>query len=191
MYISLFMPSAIGLVLYTTIAGMVILLHQFDFIKQYLQIPREVDFLRMFTGWVDRVVISSFGESMTAMIVVGVFWAFVGLGVYIFLRGIAHFIAELSEGVEARSYLWPKGVSRNSAFVDASMKVAFRIFATIGLILMVLGPLVRLLDGAVFVDFIGQNAVLQSVVWFICMWLTLHVCVVLARLIVLKPRLVN
>lgn len=186
---SLLTPSAIGVVLYSFLSALIIILHQFSFIERYLQVPQNVHFTRMFLDWLDREVNRLIGQSTTDAVVVGLFWAVVGLGVYIFLRGVARFIADLGQGLDERSYLWPQGVNRNKSLHEAVLKVVFRSGATIGLLLVVFGPLMRLFDGKVFVVLIGRNQVLQFAVWFILLWLMLHICVVLMRLIVLRPRI--
>jgi hypothetical protein len=191
LYLTLLTPSAIGAVFYTFAAAVIIFLNQFSFIQQHLQIPRNVDFMRMFLSWLDTVVTSHVGENSTNAIVVGMFWAFVGLAVYVFLRGVAGFITDLAEGLDGRRYLWPKGSNRNRALMEAAQRVIFRIFAFFGLVFVVLVPLARLVGGPVFVDAIGPNAYIKIIVWFLLAWLTMHIVVVLTRLIALRPRLFN
>lgn len=185
-YLDLFIPSAFGVVFYTFFSGLVIILHQFSFIREYLEIPRDVDFLRMFTHWLDRVVTSSIGQSTTETLVVGLFWAFVGLGVYVFLRGVARFLNDLGEGLDKRNYLWPQGASRNQALMEAVQRIAFRIFAFVALAVVFMGPLMRLINGPAYPDF---STSLRLLVWFVSLWLMLHMCVVLMRMVALRPRL--
>jgi hypothetical protein len=121
----------------------------------------------------------------TEVIVVGLFWAVVGLGVYIFLLGIARFISDLSAGMDERRYVWPKGVDRNQALRQAVQRIIFRILAFDGLIIVILGPLSRLLNGPVH----GYAAPGKYIIWFVLLWFTMHLAVVLIRLTALKPRL--
>jgi hypothetical protein len=184
-YRALLLPSAIGAVFYTFASALIIFLHQFTFIEHYLQIPDNVNFLRMFLGWLDRTVTAIIGETRTEVIVVGLFWAVVGLGVYIFLLGIARFISDLSAGVDERRYVWPKGVDRNQALRQAIQRIIFRILAFDGLVIVILGPLSRLLNGPVH----GYTAPVKYIIWFVLLWFTMHLAVVLIRLTALKPRL--
>lgn len=190
-YFALFVPSATGAVLYTFFSGLVVVLNQFGFVKDYLQIPRDFNFLRVITGWLDSALTALIGQSRTETLVVGLFWAFVGLGVYVFLQGMARFILELGDGIDARKYYWPKGTDRNRPLVEAAQRFAFRATAFIGLVFVVFVPLARLLDGPVWTVFLGPNVPFQLVVWFMVLWLTLHLCVVLMRLVALKPRLLD
>jgi hypothetical protein len=184
-YRALLLPSAIGAVFYTFASALIIFLHQFTFIEHYLQIPDNVNFLRMFLGWLDRTVTAIIGETRTEVVVVGLFWAVVGLGVYIFLLGIARFISDLSAGVDERRYVWPKGVDRNQALRQAIQRIIFRILAFDGLVIVILGPLSRLLNGPVH----GYTAPVKYIIWFVLLWFTMHLAVVLIRLTALKPRL--
>lgn len=174
-----------GAVLYTFVAGLIIVLNQFSFIQQYLQIPQSVNFLRMFLNWLDRTVTALLGDTRTEAVVVGLFWAVVGLCVYVFLRGIARFISELEEGVEESHYLWPRGVSHYQALKHATEDVIGRIVAFIGLLIMIFGPLNHLLNRSVY----GLAGVEKYIVWFVLIWLSLHVCVVFMRLVAMRARL--
>ena len=187
----MFTPSAMGAVLYTFVSALIIILNQLSFIQAYLQIPRDAEFLGMFAKWLEKLLTSSIGQSRTETLVVGLFWAFVGLGVYLFLRGVVRFIEELDDGFDTRRYLWPQGSSRNHALMQAVKRGLFSIAAFLALLFVVLGPFARLLDGAVFIDFIGPIVALQLVFWFIFLWMTLHLCVVLLRLTALRPRLLG
>lgn len=189
LFVALLTPSAVGAALYTFLAGLIIVLNQFSFIQQYLQIPQSVDFMRMFLNWLDHTVTSLLGDTRVETIVVGAFWAVVGLGVYVFLRGVARFISELEEGAEERSYIWPRGSNHNLALLEAIEHTVFRVFAFIGVVIMVFGPLARVLRGPVFLSLVGDKAVLKYVVWFLVTWLVLHIIIVFLRLITLRPRL--
>lgn len=188
-YHNLFMPSGMGLVFYTFFSGMIIFLNQLSFIQEYLQIPREINFIRIFTNFLDTVLVSTIGQSNTETFVVGLFWAFVGLGVYLFLLGVARFVMELSESMEERNYKWPAGTNRNQTLIEAAQRTVVRIMAFILFTFVLLGPLAHLVDAPAFVDFIGPNRTVQVIFWFVFLWLMMHVSVVLLRLAALKPRL--
>jgi hypothetical protein len=176
-------------VMYTFLTAGIIFLNEFSDIQQYLQIPRDVNFGRMFTNWLDNLLVSTIGQSNTETLVVGAFWAFVGLGVYLLLRGIARFITELGDGVDERNYMWPKGTSRNLALREAVERILFRTLAFIAMLFVVLVPLARLVGGPVFEDFIGPSIPLQLAFWAFFLWFTMHIAVIMLRLVVLRPRL--
>lgn len=178
-----------GIVLYTFLSVLIIVLSQFDFIEQYLQIPSSFQVMHLVFSGLDKVLTGVLGEGRTAAFVVGAFWAVVGLGVYVFLRGVAHFFMDLGEGYEARGYVWPKGANRNSELKLATERIIFQILAFLALLFVIFQPLANIVDGPVLVGFLGPNMILQFVVWFIASWLMLHVAVVLLRLLMLKPRL--
>lgn len=185
------MPSSIGVVLYTFFSALVVTLNQFSFIEEYLQVPNDFNFLRVITGWLDSLLTSLIGQSRTETLVVGLFWAFVGLGVYVFLQGVARFIMELGNGLDERSYYWPKGTDRNRPLVEAAQRTVFRSMAFLGLIFIVFVPIARLLDAPIGQVFFSESRPLQLAVWFVVLWLTLHLAVIMLRLVALKPRLFN
>lgn len=188
-FASVFSPSGIGLVFYVFFSGLLVLFHQIPVIEQYIDVPEGFNVFRLITSWLDSFLTGVFGETSTETLVVGLFWALVGLGVYIFLRGIGRFIDEFSEGVEEREYMWPKGADRNRGVHEAARRSLFRSLAFIGLLLVVFGPLARVLGGPVWTVFLGPSQPLQLGVWFVATCFVLHIIVVLLRLIVLKPRL--
>lgn len=189
-YFSVFTPSAIGMVLYVSVMAFVIVLQQFDSIREYLQLP-SVQFMPALTLWLEEFLTATIGESSTATLVVGLFWAVVGLGVYIFLRGIARFLTELGEGYEDRGNLWPRGVDRNRPLVDAAERTVSRIVAFFGLMIMIFGPLTAVLSGPIWVEFIGPSKMTQILFWLPAGILTMHACVVLLRLVVFRARLLG
>lgn len=187
--LQLFTPSAIGVVLYTFLAVLFIVLNQFSFVEQYMQIPHNFQLTHVIFTNLDHILTRVLGESRTAVFVVAAFWAVVGLGVYVFLLGVIHFINDLGNGYEARGLVWPKGANRNHELAAAFQRIALQTFAFIALIYVVFQPMAAVINGPVFVDFIGPSLIMQFIGWFIASWLTMHVFVVLLRLVVLKPRL--
>lgn len=185
-YSNLFIPSGVGIVLYTFFSGLIIILNQFDAIKRYLQLPEDFQFVGLVMAWLDRTLTSSIGQGRTEVIVVGLFWAIVGLGVYLILGGVARFLTELSQGLDERRYLWPQGTNRNARLKETAQRIILRVAAFVGLIVVIFGPLLKLVGGTFKV---GSSSPLQYIIWFAAVWLVLHVCVILLRLMMLRPRL--
>lgn len=186
---SVLVPSGIGVVFYVTLAAVIVFLHQFVAIKQYLQLPHDLNVGRMISTALDTALTQTIGETRTQALVVGLFWAIVGLGVYLFLRGVARLMTDLGEGYDGRGYMWPKGTSRNQALREAMERNIFRILAFIGLLIALFGPLSQVLSGPPWVEFIGPSVPLQLTIWFFAILAVVHLCVVLLRLTVLRPRL--
>jgi hypothetical protein len=190
-YFILFTPSSLGLVFYVFLAGLGIVLNQFDMIKKYLELPHSLQVTHSVTGWVDQILTTTIGESGTGTFVVGLFWAVVGLVVYMFLRALARLAVELDDNLNARGFVWPKGANRYRPIKIFIEQAAFRLVASIALLIFVLGPLAAVLRGPVYVDFLGPSEPLQYVVWFVAGLLSWHIVVVLLRLITLRPRLLG
>lgn len=183
-YLVLLLPSAISTVFCTFAAGLVVVLNQFSFIQGYLQLPSDVNLGRLPLNWLDHTVTGLIGRSATQVLVVGLFWALVGLVVYMCLWGFMRFVSDLSEDLSTRRYIWPGAAGRSRAIHGAIMRALFRVFALALLITLLLvllpGELKR--PGSTL-GLLGYG------LWFLGLWLTLHGVVVLLRLITLKSRL--
>jgi hypothetical protein len=188
-YLNVFTPSLSGLLLYVFLAGAAMILVQFPYIQQYLQLPQDLHLTRTIAAWANHVLISTIGETRTQTLVVGSFWALVGLAVYIFLHGLAQIFTELDDDIEARHYIWPKGSDRDRQLHRLLEQAIFRGAAFIALILFVFLPLAAVLRGPVLVGFLGPDHMLQNIVWFILSVLCWHAVVVLLRLVSLRARL--
>lgn len=188
-YFGLLLPSGIGAVLCGFGALLVIVLNQFPYIQRYLDLPANIEFTRFFAHKLDVLLTSTIGEARTNIVVVGLFWAVVGLAVYVFLQALSRFMMQIGEGFEEQRYVWPKGANRRQPIVQATELALFRLVAFIGLLFMVFQPLASLIKGVPFKDFIGPNLPLQYFIWFVSLFVVLHCCIVLLRLVSLKVRL--
>lgn len=171
------------------LAAAVIVLNQFEDIQRYLQVPHDVELGRILALWLDQVLSGTIGESRTATLVVGVFWAVVGLVVYMFLRGLAQLAIELDDDLDSRKYVWPKGTDRYRPLRIFLEQVGFRLVAIFSLIFAIFWPVAAILRGPILVDFLGPNKIIQLTVWFFASVLTWHIVIILVRLMLLRARL--
>jgi hypothetical protein len=187
-YSSLFTPSALSIIIGVFLSGLVIVLNQFAVIKSELQLPQNLQFGRMIAKWVDNLLTNTISQARTEILVVGLFWAIVGLVVYMFLHGLARFILELDDDLDARRYVWPKGTDRYRPLRILAEQAAFRLVALIILGIVIAGPLSAVIRGPIFADFLGPSKPLQYVVWFIGSVAVWHLVAILLRLIALRAR---
>lgn len=173
------------------LAGIGIVLNQFENIKKVMDVPNNLEVSRIFTGWADRALTGTIGESSTETLVVGLFWAIVGLAVYVFLRSLARIITDLDDDLDVSHYVWPKGANRYGPLKTFAEQTIFRLTAFVLLMLVFFGPLSAALHGPVLVDFLGPSKPLQYIVWFLAGFLVWHIITILLRLLVLKNRLFN
>lgn len=189
-YLSLFVPSSFGIVIYVSLAGLTIVLNQLDSIKGHLELPASWQLSRIFTGWADTFLTHTIGVSRTDTLVVGSFWAVVGLLVYIMLRGLAKLVIELDDGINVKGYVWPKGEDRAYPLRHFFQQLAWRLGALIMLLVVVFGPLAVILHRPVYVSLIGPtHLIAQDIVWFFVSVLMWHVVTVLLRLMLLRDRI--
>lgn len=189
--LGLLAPSPLSAIICVTLAVATLVLSQVESIRSFLLLPKNLEVFRTLAVGADTVLTSTIGESRTNVVVVGVFWAIVGLAVYLFLRGVARYIAELDDAVEVRHYVWPKGANRDSPLLTTLKRTLFRGLALVALLALVFGPLADTLKGPVLVDLIGTNQHIQNAVWFIASLLLWHAVVVLLRLVLLRQRLIG
>ena len=182
-------PGIFESVLAVLLMGMTIFLHQIPAIEQDLQLPAGFSVGRLLGSWLDKLLTAHLGESWTETLVVGLFWAVVGLGVYLLLQGIASFATEVSKGFEERGFLWPKGTDPNHGVSEAVRRAGFQISSFSALLVVTFGPLQRLWEGPVFEKALGTHTILQFVVWFLVGLVAIHLWVVLLRLTLLRSRL--
>jgi hypothetical protein len=188
-YLRVFAPSAIGLVLYVALALVIIVANQFSFINKYLQLPTNLHVGRELARVSDQALTSIIGANRTTTLVVGLFWAGVGIVVYIFLRSLAKVAIELDEDIGETRYVWPKGTDRSRPLRDLFIRLALQGLALAGLFAVVLGPLAEALYRPVLVHLLDLGTAATYIVWFLALMLLLHFTVVLIRLVMLRPRL--
>jgi hypothetical protein len=188
---AVFLPSPTGAVLYFAFAGIVLLFHQFELVRNLLQVPENVQFSRIFFNWADRALTGLIGESSTTTLVVGLFWAAVGVVVYILLLKLSRLLVELDADVSQRKFIWPRGADRTRPLKELFIRLLFRTGAIVMFLAVVTGPFAIALRGPIWGELIGPNQILRNVVWFFTIIVVTHVLVVLARLVALRQRLIN
>lgn len=187
-YLNVFVPSGLEMVFIVSVALMLPVLHYFEVIQQYIGLSGSLNIGSILKGWLDTLLNSTLGQGFTETFVVGLFWAMVGLGVYIFLRGVMKLLFDISESMGERGYVWPRGADRHRPMVVAIERTSFQVVVALILFFWVVQPVVRLLEGPVFVDAIGQSMILQYIIWVVLTVLSLHFAVVLLRLVLLRER---
>lgn len=188
-YSILFLPTWSGVVMYVFLAVLAIVLNQFGMINNYLKLPHDLHVAQNIARLADRFLTAVIGVTKTETLVVGLFWAMVGFIVYIFLRGLSQFIMDLDQNLSARKFVWPKGTNRYRPLQLLAEQAVFQIFAFLGLIVFIFGPLAAVLRGPVFTGLVGSVAAVQYFVWFIASMVVWHIVVILLRLLFLRPRL--
>lgn len=188
-YLKVFAPSGIGLVFYVTAAVMIIVANQFSFINKFLQLPTNLHVGRDLAQVMDRALTSTIGESRTTTLIVGLFWAGVGVVVYILLRSLARVATELDEDLGETRYVWPKGADRSKPIRELVSRLVLQGIALAGLFAVVLGPLAEALYRPVLVNLLSLGTAAKFIVWFLVLVLLLHSAVILMRLVALRPRL--
>jgi hypothetical protein len=188
-YLKVFSPSAIGLVFYVALAAAIIFANQFSFINKFLQLPTNLHVGREIARLADTGLTATIGSSKTTTLVVGLFWAGVGIVVYFLLRSLAKVAVELDEDIGAATYVYPKGADRSRPIRSLFARLILQGIAVAGLFAVVLGPLAEAIHRPVLTHLLNLGIVSTYIVWFIVLFLLFHFSVVLARLVVLKPRL--
>jgi hypothetical protein len=190
-YWRVFSPSALGMVFYVAIAAVVIVANQFSVVNKVLQLPTNLHVGRELAEASDKVLTSTIGAGRTTTLIVGLFWAGVGIVVYIVLRSLAKIATDLDENIGETRYIWPKGADRSRPLRQLFGQLLLRAIALAGLLAVLLGPLAEALHRPVLVHVLDLNTFMTYVVWFVALVLLMHSAVVLLRLVMLKPRVLG
>lgn len=174
---------------YISTASLVLMLTQFAEVQRYLGLPRNIAFAQTVKNGLEQLLASTLGAGRTETVVVALFWAGVGLAVYVLLHGVSKTVFELGQSINERRYVWPQGTDRNSPLKRQVQQVLFRVAVAVLALVWFLQPLARVLDGPVFVEQFSTQPLLESVAWFVGIVLALHVFIILLRLLMLRRRL--
>lgn len=171
--------------------GVTIVIHQFASIRQALGIPGGIDLQHMVSGGLSTSVNHLFGTSHTNTAVVALFWAVVGVFVYILVLGITGALREFGSDVEEQSYLWPKEANPHSQLVGFLERTGVHLLALAILLLYVFLPLAIVLRGPVLGGSLAGSMLWLYVVWFALGTVVWHGLTVVLRLLFLKNRLLG
>jgi hypothetical protein len=169
-----------------------IVVHQFANIREALGIPHGIDLQGLVGNGLNTAALHIFGADHTNTAVVALFWAVVGVFVYMLVLGITGALRELGTGLEEQTYLWPKGVNPHAPLKGFAERVGVHVLAFIILLLYIFLPLAIVLHGPLLLgSWLAGNSVLLHIVWFVLGTITWHGLTVVLRLLFLRERLLG
>jgi len=166
-----------------------IIIHQFASIRQSLGIPGGIDIQHLISSWLNSFVTHVFGESHTNTAVVALFWAIVGVFVYVLVLGIMGALRELGSDIEERTYLWPEEANPHSPLVGFFERAGVHFAAFVILVLYIFYPLAIVLRSPAFINGAAQVSFLTYLLWFLIGTVVWHGLVVVLRFMLLRIRI--
>jgi hypothetical protein len=186
------MPTWFGIFVSASLMAVTIIIHQFASIRQALGIPGGIDLQRMVSGSLDTFATHIFGQSRTNTVVVALFWAIVGVFVYVLVLGISGAMREFGSDIKERSYLWPREANPHKPLKGLIERVGVHMLAIVILALYVFLPLAVVLHGPLLLgSSLAQTSGLLYATWFVLGTITWHGLTVVLRLLFLRDRLLG
>lgn len=124
--LDILLPSTGGLVLYVFLSLLTLLIHYVSSIQHFLDLSGSFAIKSSLLNFLNNILVSIFGTKISNSLVLGLFWAFVGIVVYIFVQGIAVIFQDLGRDLEERKYILPSGADRNKPLKQDIEHAVFR-----------------------------------------------------------------
>ncbi len=167
-----------------------IVIHQFSSIRHSLGIPGGIDIQHLLSSWLNSFVTHVFGQTHTNTAVVALFWAIVGVFVYVLVLGVMGSLRELGSDIEERTYLWPQGANPHSPLVGFFERAGVHVVALVILALYIFYPLAIVLHSPSFISgATAHSSLIVDVIWFVVGTIVWHGLVVVLRLLFLRNRI--
>jgi hypothetical protein len=190
--LAIFLPTWFGAAVSASLMVVTIIIHQFASIRSTVGIPGGINLQKMASSGLDGIVTLIFGQSHINTAVVALFWAMVGVFVYILVLGITGGLRELSSGIEERTYLWPQGANPHSPLKGFLERFGFHALGLIIVALYIFLPLAIVLRGPVLpASSLANSQLAMYTVWFVLGTITLHGLTVVLRFLFLRNRLLS
>lgn len=177
------------------IAILTAILANLSFINSSLSVPSDFHAGLLTANAINALLNKVLGQQVSASLASGVFFALVGLFIYVIFWLLANFSSEVGNDISVTGYVHPKGVDTQSPLRNFVSRTAFRASAAllltfyVGLILttLLLAWIFRYQQVVAFWPNI--NHLINGVLTIIAQTFALHIFIVLIRMVLLKKRL--
>ena len=194
-YLTIVLPTASGVVIYSVAFILFALIHGVTHLQQTLQIPSSWHASTFFLTNINSVLVHFLGSGRVDVIVLSLFWAVVGLIVYLFLKALISFAGELGRDLsESKQYIHPHAHAEQSEIRVLLGRTAFRLVVAVILFFYTIWLIGFLLNwsiagGTAQGQWLASHAVFQYAVLYVVDCIALHVLTILLRLFLLRDRL--
>ena len=195
-FIEMFEPSAVGMTLYCIVAVLGIIFHNILAYGSYNSLVEAVKSWSSAFQTLNDNLIKIINSSRTDFLVIYLFWGFIGLIVYVFLKIFISNFSELVEDLSIRNYVWPTGTDKNKPLLIFLEKFVYRI-VLISLVLVYVIHIggyflsTKFSISIVYRSGESYHDFIRPVALFALEILALHVLVIALRFLFLKKRLLS
>lgn len=190
-------PTGIELSLYVFLCLITAILSNLDFIKNFLFFTEDFHPFAAAVGSINQLLTQIVGERLAGSLSLAIFWGLVGVVINILWIVVANFSTELNNDLVYSSYVHPRNTNPKSPLYEFITRSIFRFGVTL-LIIFFLNFAVRVVLPVVTKHFSeastswGQNKYYMSILGSIIFQIiTMHIIVVLFRLLTLRKQLLN
>jgi hypothetical protein len=194
-YTNIFRPSAAGVVIYSILSIVLLLLQQIPNFQPYLELPSNWHVGSIILVVLNDFLLKLFGTSKLDTIVLSIFWMVVGLVVYLFLKSAIAFCVEMAQDIdETKNFVHPQQPNEASEFKQLITRGFFRLFVLIIAVFYFIWMVEFFAHGkAANVPIFGQwfesFPLFRDISIFIVQCFALYVFTILLRLVLIRKRL--
>lgn len=194
-YTRILQPTAAGIIVCVAVSILALIAHQLPAIQNQLDIPANWNAGSVLLTIVGDILVKFLGTSKVDTVILSLFWAAVGLIVYLFLRAAIAFVSELAEDVfESGHYVRPRQKELRGEMYRLTERTFFRLIILVIMWFYSLWLINFFLRGSTAGNHFarhGNGELLRDGILFVANCLAVYGLIVLLRLFMLRDRLVR
>lgn len=189
-----FLPTAVEVALYIGFILTTIALTNTSFIQDYFLVPDDFSLRTAVLGSFENMLTELVGARAAATLVTAIFWALVGVLIYLLLWLMGNFSTELTNDLAVTKYIHPRGSDTYSPLKALMFRIIYHSLLII-LLLFYLSFLVQTLlpflssryEGVT--KFWGQTDAMLGLFWAgLCQFVAMHIMIIIIRLLLFRKR---
>ncbi|HSX44801.1 MAG TPA: hypothetical protein VLF39_01655 [Candidatus Saccharimonadales bacterium] len=193
--VSWLLPSGSGVIIYFLTSVLTLSLSNANYFRSFFDLPQNFHFKNALLDSINNLVQRFVGDHIARSAIVALFWALVGLLVYMVIWVMINYSDEIGNDLAVTKYMHPRNSDTRSPLRGLIVRIAFQVIALIILIIylnMVINVIIPRI-GNLYRQSIHQWPSLQSVghgsLGLLCEFVALHLIILLARLLTLRKRI--
>lgn len=189
------LPSGTGFVIYLSLCGLTLATSNATFFRNLFYIPQNFQLQSAVLDSIGNLVEHLVGDQIARSAVVAIFWAVVGLFVYVLIWMLMNYSDDLGSDLAATKYMHPRNFNTKSALHEFISRSLFKIVVffilvfyinfTIGVFTPHIGHLYRV----AIQQWPQFMSIVNAFVGICIQFFMIHFMVVLARLLTLRRRI--
>ncbi len=188
------LPSGTELALLVGFSLLTVATHNTTFFRNVIFLPQNFQLKSAVLNSLSNLLQLLVGDHIARSAVVAIFWALVGLFVYILIWLTMNFSSELSNDLALTKWVHPRNIDTRSPLRNFLSRVSFQLVVLFFLIFylnLIVGSLLPYIGGMFHIairDWPRPQAIKYALVGVVIEMVVLHVFVVLVRTVTLRKR---